>query len=133
MMNFKLLLPALIMLSSCSEIATHARTELIGMSRSDLISCAGVPDDREALPDREILEWRQDQQVQGPLDIKGPLSLELSVGGHGTCHAVVTLRNGVVSGVGYTGPSGTLLGPYAACVPIVKGCLIKHPPHQSIE
>ena len=122
-MNFKLLLPALVMLSSCSEIATHARTELIGMSRSDLISCAGVPDKSVSLPDREVLQYEQNQQVQGPLDIKGPMSLELSLGGKGTCHAVVTLRNGVVSGVGYTGPSGTLLGPYAACVPIVRGCV----------
>ena len=123
MMNCKLLLPALIILSSCSGMATQARTELIGMQRSDLISCAGVPDKSVTLPDREVLQFEQNQQVQGPLDIKGPMSLELSLGGKGTCHAVVTLREGVVSGVGYTGPSSTLLGPYAACVPILKGCL----------
>ena len=93
------------------------------MPRSDLISCAGVPDKSVMLPDREVLQFEQNQQVQGPLDIKGPMSLELSLGGKGTCHAVVTLRKGVVSGVGYTGPSGTLLGPYAACVPILRGCL----------
>ena len=133
MMNCKLLLPALIMLSSCSGMAAQARTELIGMPRSDLISCAGVPDKSVTLPDREVLQFEQNQQVQGPLDIKGPMSLELSLGGKGTCHAVVTLREGIVSGVGYTGPSSTLLGPYAACVPILKGCLIKHHPHQSIE
>ena len=122
-MNFKLLLPVMVLLSGCSSIATHARTELIGMTRSDLISCAGVPDKSVTLPDREVLQFEQNQQVQGPLDIKGPMSLELSLGGKGTCHAVVTLRRGVVSVVGYTGPSGTLLGPYAACVPILKGCL----------
>ena len=96
---------------------------MIGMPRSDLISCAGVPDKAVTLPDREVLQFEQNQQVQGPLDIKGPMSLELSLGGKGTCHAVVTLREGVVSGVGYTGPSGTLLGPYAACVPILSGCI----------
>ena len=116
-------LVGLLLTCSCSGIATQAKTDLIGMPRSDLISCAGVPDKSVLLPDREVLQFEQNQQVQGPLDIKGPMSLELSLGGKGTCHAVVTLRAGVVSGVGYTGPSGTLLGPYAACVPILRGCL----------
>ena len=118
-----MLVAGLLLTCSCSTIATHARTELIGMPRSDLISCAGVPDKSVTLPDREVLQFEQNQQVQGPLDIKGPMSLELSLSGKGTCHAVVTLKEGVVSGVGYTGPSGTLLGPYAACVPIVRGCV----------
>ena len=116
-------LAGLLLTCSCSGLATQARTELIGMQRSDLISCAGVPDKSVSLPDREVLQFEQNQQVQGPLDIKGPMSLELSLGGKGTCHAIVTLRRGVVSGVGYTGPSGTLLGPYAACVPILRGCV----------
>ena len=119
----RLAIIALLAASGCSGMATRAQTELVGMKRADVISCAGVPDKTETLPDREILQYQQDQPVQGPFDFKGPMSLELSVGGHGTCHAVLTLREGVVSSVGYTGPSGTLLGPYAACVPILKGCV----------
>lgn len=87
------------------------------MARSDLIACAGVPDRRETLPDGEVLEWRQDQQVQGPL------SLELDLGGHGTCHFVARLQGDRVTQVEYTGSSGTMLvGPYSACRPLVLAC-----------
>ncbi|WP_281701598.1 hypothetical protein [Acetobacter malorum] len=113
---------AAILLSACSSLPTRAKHDLIGMDRADLIACAGVPDNRETLPDGEVLEWRQDQQVQGPLTIKTPLSLELDLGGHGTCHMVARLRAGIVSQVEYTGPSATLAGPYAACRSLVLAC-----------
>lgn len=118
----KACLLAAILLSACSSLPTRAKHDLIGMGRADLIACAGVPDNRETLPDGEVLEWRQDQQVQGPLTIKTPLSLELDIGGHGTCHMVARLRAGVVSQVEYTGPSATLGGPYAACRSLVLAC-----------
>ncbi|MCG0998198.1 hypothetical protein [Acetobacter persici] len=121
-MRGKLSLLAALLLCACASLPTRARHDLIGVTRSDLIACAGVPDNRETLPDGEVLEWRQDQQVQGPLTIKTPLSLELDIGGHGTCHMVARLRAGVVSQVEYTGPSATLSGPYAACRPLVLAC-----------
>ncbi|OUJ06671.1 hypothetical protein [Acetobacter malorum] len=113
---------ATILLSACSSLPTRAKHDLIGMSRPDLIACAGVPDNREPLPDGEVLEWRQDQQVQGPLTIKTPLSLELDIGGHGTCHMVARIQAGRVAQVEYTGPSATLAGPYAACRSLVLAC-----------
>lgn len=108
--------------SACSSLPMRAKHDLIGMNRSDLIACAGVPDNAASLPDGEVLQWRQDQQVQGPFTIKGPLSLELDISGHGSCHFVVRLRQGRVSQIEYTGPSSTLLGPYSACQPLVLAC-----------
>lgn len=113
---------AAILLSACSNLPTRAKLDLIGMGRADLIACAGVPDNREGLPDGEVLEWRQDQQVQGPLTIKTPLSFEMDLGGHGTCHMVARIRSGRVAQVEYTGPSATLAGPYAACRSLVLAC-----------
>ncbi|MFT8463112.1 hypothetical protein [Acetobacter persici] len=118
----KLPMLAALLLGACTSLPTRARHDLIGMGRADMIACAGVPDNREPLPDGEVLEWRQDQQVQGPLTIKTPLSLEVDIGGHGTCHMVVRTHAGVVSQVEYTGPSATLSGPYAACRPLVLAC-----------
>ena len=111
-----------LLLSACASIPDHARHDLVGMDRSDLIACAGVPDSAASLPDGEVLQWRQDQQVQGPFTLKGPLSLEIDLGGHGTCHFVARIHSGRVVQVEYTGPSGTLLGPYAACRPLVLAC-----------
>ena len=121
MMN-RAALSLLLLVSGCADIPGRARHDLVGMARSDLIACAGVPDNREALPDGEVLQWRQDQQVQGPFTLKGPMSLELDLSGHGTCHFVARLRQGRVAQVEYTGPSGTLLGPYSACRPLVLAC-----------
>ena len=102
---------------------------LIGITQPDLYSCAGVPDSRVTLPDREIMEYKQTQNVEGPLSFKGPFSLALDVGGKGTCNAIFTVEDNHVTGVSYSGPSRTLLGPYAACVPLVKGC-VKSPSTQ---
>lgn len=115
-------LACLLALSACANVPLQAKRDLVGMARSDLIACAGVPDNTAVLPDGEVLQWRQDQQVQGPFTIKGPLSLELDLSGHGTCHFVARLRKGRVDQVEYTGPSGTLLGPYSACRPLVLAC-----------
>ena len=112
----------LVLATACTSLPMRAKHDLVGMSRSDLIACAGVPDNAANLPDGEVLQWRQDQQVQGPLTLKGPFSLELGLGSHGTCHLVARLRQGQVVQVEYTGPSATLAGPYAACWPLVRAC-----------
>lgn len=121
-MTNRIAVPLLFMLAACAGVPEQAQHDLVGMGRSDLIACAGVPDNREALSDGEVLQWRQDQPVQGPLTLKTPFSLELDLGGHGTCHLVARLRKGRVAQVEYTGPSGTLLGPYSACRPLVLAC-----------
>ncbi|MFT8863036.1 MAG: hypothetical protein ABF916_08625 [Acetobacter fabarum] len=121
MMRIKAL-TCLLALSACANVPLQAKHDLVGMARSDLIACAGVPDNAATLPDGEVLQWRQDQQVQGPFTLKGPMSLELDLSGHGTCHFVARLRQGRVTQVEYTGPSGTLLGPYSACRPLVLAC-----------
>ncbi|WP_338332191.1 hypothetical protein [Acetobacter sp. LMG 32666] len=112
----------LLLASACSSLPLRAKHDLIGMPRSDLIACAGVRDNVAALPNGEVLQWRQDQQVQGPLTLKGPFNLELDLPGHGTCHLVARIRNGLVARVEYTDPSDTLLGRYAACAPLVRAC-----------
>ncbi len=121
-MTNRAVLPAILLIAGCANIPERARHDLIGMERSDLIACAGVPDNSATLPDGEVLQWRQDQQVQGPLTLKGPMSLELDLSGHGTCHFVARLRQGHVVQVEYTGPSATILGPYDACRPLVAAC-----------
>ncbi|MFT8591301.1 MAG: hypothetical protein ABF746_08785 [Acetobacter orientalis] len=111
-----------ILLAACSSIPRRAQHDLIGLPKSALLACAGVPDRQALIEGGEVLEYRQDQQVQGPLTIKTPVNFELDIGGHGTCHMVVTLRSGLVAQIHYTGPSATLLGRYAACTPLVRSC-----------
>ncbi|MDE7547195.1 hypothetical protein PY793_04245 [Acetobacter fabarum] len=112
----------LLLVASCSSIPVRAKHDIIGISRSSLIACAGVPDNTAILDDGEVLQWRQDQAVQGPFTVKGPFGLEVDLSGHGTCHVVARLHEGRVAQVEYTGPSSTLLGPYSACRPLVAAC-----------
>lgn len=109
-------------LAACSSIPRKAQRDLIGLPKPALLACAGVPDRQAIIDGGEVLEYRQDQQVQGPFTIKGPFSLELDLSGHGTCHFIVSLKHGYVAQIEYTGPSSTLMGPYSACRPLVHSC-----------
>ncbi|NHN85823.1 hypothetical protein GOB93_14395 [Acetobacter musti] len=113
---------AALTLSACTSLPHEARS-LIGMSRPDLVACAGVPDVEENRDGQDVLVWKQDQQAQGAVDLKTPLSFELDLGGHGTCHTVAALRSGRVVSIAFTGPSGTIEGPNGACRPILRACL----------
>ncbi|MCH4091222.1 hypothetical protein [Acetobacter sp.] len=72
--------------AACSEIPNQARRQLIGFTRADMVSCAGIPDQDEIRDGQEIMVWRQDRPVQGPLDLKTPFSFDLSLG-EGTARA----------------------------------------------
>lgn len=118
-------LTIVLILAGCSAVPLAAKQDLQGLERSALISCAGVPDAREALPDGEVLEYKQTQQVESPLNIKGPMSLELDLGGKGLCNAIFRIKNGKVVSLEYTGPSATLFGRWSACEPLIKACEAK--------
>ncbi len=109
-------------LAACIQQPLQAQKDLQGLGKSDLIACAGVPDAQMVLPEGEVLEWRQDQPVEGPFTLKAPFSTELDLGGHGTCHVVAQMRQDRVVRLTYTGPSATWQGPYGACWPLIAAC-----------
>lgn len=113
---------ACLLLTNCHSVAHKARTDLIGLTRPELLSCAGVPDAAETRDGQEVLVWKQDQNVDGGVSISTPFLIGVSIAGRGTCHFVATLRDGKVSRVSYTGPSQTLYGPLAACEPLIRDC-----------
>lgn len=71
---------------------------------------------------QDVLVWKQDQQVDGPVSITTPFLFGVSIGGRGTCHVIATLKDDRVSRIAYTGPSTTLNGPLAACAPLISEC-----------
>nr|WP_246379713.1 hypothetical protein [Gluconacetobacter johannae] len=114
-------------MAGCTTVPERTRSALVGQPRPMVLACMGVPDRADQRGDIETLTWRQDQQVQGPFDIKGPLSLELSIGGHGTCRATAMIRDGRIASFVYSGPSTTLLGRNGACAGLVRGCVQSSP------
>lgn len=113
---------SVLLLMACTQDPLRARHTVLGLEKSDLLACAGVPDAQSILPDGEVLEWRQDQPVQGPFTLKAPFSTELDLGGHGTCHVIARMRQNRVVRLTYTGPSVTWQGSYGACWPLVAAC-----------
>lgn len=94
-----------------------------GMSRSDVLSCAGIPDKSVLLDDREILQYEQPQSALGSVTAYSPSGMGLSVTPPGGCSVIVSIKSGVVSSIKYKGPGNMILGPYVDCVPVVRDCL----------
>jgi hypothetical protein len=108
-----------------SQDAKEARTKLVGMSRSELVSCAGKPKtairdgDREYLayfagsPDYDLVLGVKPNEVQKITGTARPVN----------CKVRFMLRGGNVESVSYTGNTGGILTRDSACASIVRRCL----------
>ncbi len=118
------------LLSSCvahrSKMATRAKTELIGMSKIDLLSCAGVPVRQERVDDLEFLTYTGggDTDSVGYATRTSPSSAFV-VGKRKQryCEATFILKDGFVQKINYQGRTGGLLTKGEQCAFIVEGCL----------
>ncbi|TCH96651.1 hypothetical protein EJV46_18890 [Roseococcus sp. SYP-B2431] len=97
-----LLFLALTVLSSCAQReADHARTQLVGTTRAQILECMGRPGS-EAENDGLVV-WSYSAAP-------------------GSCRANLTFREGRVTAVRYLS-SGSTDQPDAACAPLVRACL----------
>ncbi|AWU95257.1 hypothetical protein [Azospirillum ramasamyi] len=118
------------------EVARRAQTTMIGMSKADLLACAGVPDRQASASGREYYTYVAPPTVAyspgssigigaGSFGSSSGVGLGLGFGvpvGGGTstgCEATVVLGpRGTVEQVSY--PAGASL---SACTPIVSNCV----------
>lgn len=126
------------LLSGCAgreaEQARTAQTALVGMPLPTLLSCAGVPDRREAAGPAEFLTYqavrsgggRSGSNVSvgagggsGGFGLGVGLGFPLGGGGASGCVATFTVEDGRVSRLLYR--DGSDVGP--ACYAIVENCL----------
>ncbi len=114
MRGFVVLLFALL-LSGCSiqksMDASRAQEELVGMSRGDLLACAGAPNTTAANGDTEYLTY----SAVGGLTSTGR--------GLRDCKATFVLQGGRVARVNYTGNTGGLITQGKECEPIIRNCI----------
>jgi hypothetical protein len=88
------------------RVAHEARRDLVGLSRNALIECAGEPDLREMVGDREMLSYISDPEID-------PRT---------TCVGTFVLRRDVVERLDFTSPAGRLPSKWERCAPIVENC-----------
>ncbi|HYD71380.1 hypothetical protein [Azospirillum sp.] len=121
-----------------ADQAISAQSALVGMPKSTLLSCAGVPERQAVADSREFYTYQTGRIVSYPVTTGfygGPWR-PWGYGGWGwpsyaadvrsyACEATFTLRNGVVERVVYGG--GSSLG---ECGAIVRNCLAQTPQPQ---
>lgn len=109
-----------------AQEASRAQSELIGMSKVDLLSCAGVPARQAQAGDIEFLTYEGGGDSSAASVATAVSTSVAVVAGkrlHRYCEATFALKNGTVQRVTYQGRTGGLLTPGEQCAFIVEGCL----------
>jgi hypothetical protein len=94
------------------EIAESAKTELVGLSKKDLLSCAGVPTRSDKVDDMEFLTYGSDATGIGFFHRSKRY-----------CEVTFTLKNGVVEKVSYSGNTGGRFTEDEQCAYVIKSCM----------
>lgn len=111
------------LLVSCTTVgrqaqATSAQTKLVGITKSQLFSCAGVPDKSLVDGDTEYYSY----SMSGNAGVVRVFS-NAAVIRQGQCTATVEVVNGSVSSITYRAAGSGLLVQQESCGPIFAGCL----------
>ena len=94
------------------KVAETAKSELIGLSKTDILSCAGVPIRSEKVNDMEFLTYVSDATGIGFFHRSKRY-----------CEVTFTLRNGVVEKVSYSGNTGGRFTEDEQCAHVLKSCI----------
>ena len=118
----RLPLLALLVTSCAAHDAHTASRRLLGMSRLDMETCAGIPGHVETIGGELIASYTYESKGAG-LSMGLPLLGTLSLSNAGQCTAVWRLSGDRVVSLRYTAAGGGFGGPDAACGALVRGCL----------
>lgn len=95
-----------------AEMAEAAQVDLVGFSKTELLSCAGVPVRSEKVDDMEFLTYVSDATGIGFFHRRKRY-----------CEATFTLRNGIVEKVSYSGNTGGRFTEGEQCAYIISSCM----------
>ncbi len=118
---------AALCLSACAtqhraSVASRAQTELVGMSKKDLLQCAGVPVRQDRVDDLEFLTYAGGGDSTTAAVATSDYSA-VSKTHRRYCEATFVLKDGLVQKVNYQGRTGGWLSKGEQCAFIVENCL----------
>jgi len=120
----------IITITGCSfqraSLATRAQTELVGMTKKDLLSCAGVPIRQERVDDLEFLTYSGGGDSVGvtvATSTSPSTAIATSKRTHRYCEATFILKDSIVQKLNYQGRTGGLLTKGEQCAFIIENCL----------
>ena len=94
------------------KMAETAKSELVGLSKTDLLSCAGVPIRSEKINDMEFLTYVSDATGIGFFHRSKRY-----------CEVTFTLKDGVVEKVSYSGNTGGRFTKDEQCAYVIVSCI----------
>ncbi|MDD5033346.1 MAG: hypothetical protein PHE55_01195 [Methylococcaceae bacterium] len=112
----------LLAISGCAahraEIAQRARSELVGLSKTQLLQCMGPSQRQERSESGEILIFSG-----ATPNYSCPLRMGETEPPRRYCEAAFVLENGVVKTVGYREPNGNIITQADRCAFLVEKCV----------
>jgi len=115
-------------LSGCKynrvKTAQAAKTELIGMSKGELLSCAGVPDRTMSSNGTEFLSYRSGGETSYSANtFYGYNTTTLINSSRRYCDITIALENDKIQKVSYSGKTGGLLTQGEQCAYVLENCV----------
>jgi hypothetical protein len=124
-------------ISACSssrferaEVATHAKAQMIGMSKEQVLACMGAPSQHAAVGQTEVWSYPSGgdtttvSTANGSIDTAGnAYALGTSQSAHRYCVVNVVITAGKVSAVKYTGRTGGWASEGEQCAFAVQNCV----------
>ena len=119
---------AIASLSGCKynrvKTAQVAKTEMIGMSKGELLSCAGVPDKAMSSNGTEFLSYRSGGETSYSANtIYGYNATTFINSSYRFCDITITLKNDKVQRVSYSGKTGGFLTQGEQCAYVLENCV----------
>ncbi len=115
-------------LSGCKynrvKTAQAAKVELIGMSKGELLSCAGVPDKAINSNGMEFFSYRSGGETSYSANtIYGYNATTFINSSHRFCDITIALKDDKVQSVKYSGKTGGLLTQGEQCAYVLENCV----------
>lgn len=109
--------------SERADIANRAKQSLVGMSRRDLLSCAGVPTRQATDGATEFLTYVGGGDSEGVAVMPSGSSVAVASSHRRYCEATFVIENGAVTKVNYAGRTGGTSTKGEQCYFIVEDCV----------
>jgi len=106
-------------------ISSDAQTAMVGMSRQQLLRCAGAPQfsQRDEQSDFETMTFIGGSYTSYSVNqVNSTYNPVLVSGKSRNCNVVVNLEEGRIISVDYKG-NGSLLAPHELCAQVVEACI----------
>jgi hypothetical protein len=109
-----------------AQIAEDARSQMLGLSKEQVLACMGPPANRMAEGATEVWAYRSGNgqiDVASSASVAGPMVTGDTVATMRFCNVQVVMQGGRVTRLNYTGPTGGFLAPGEQCAFAVRNCV----------